>query len=194
MPIQVDLEARRAEIAAATLRVADRDGLRGVTIRSVASELNASTTFITNYLPTRPALLVNALRHIEERWLGELESELSGSDPATALRAAMRSAVQWDEEELLRSHFWIAVLAVPNRDDELQGYLNESTAAFKFVFTKLVDQCGHGDPAGAADHLLLIAQGAFVSIVETPQEWTNERLVAIADSAVDTILGAVRRG
>lgn len=188
MPIQVDHEARRSEIAAATLRVANRDGLRAVTIRSVAAELKASTTFITNYLPTRPALLVNALRHIESRWLGELEAELAGGDPAGSLRQAMRSAVEWDEEELLRSHFWIAVLAVPGRDAELQRHLDESTAAFKAVFAKLVDQCGHADPAAAADHLLLIAQGAFVSIVETPQEWTNTRLRAVADSAVDSIL------
>ncbi|NND03766.1 MAG: TetR/AcrR family transcriptional regulator [Acidimicrobiia bacterium] len=188
MPIQVDLETRLSEIAAATLRVAGVGGLRGVTIRSVAAELGASTTVITNYLPTRSSLLVNALRHIESSWLSELEAELVGSTPAQSLRKAMRLAVSWDAEELLRAHFWIAVLAVQQRDEQIQGHLDESNAAFRSVFAKLVDQCGHPDPASAADRLLLITQGAFVSIVETPSEWTNARLIAVADGAVDAVL------
>lgn len=188
MPIQVDLDSRRAEIAAATVQVAARDGLRAVTIRSVAAELGASTTFITNYLPTRPALLVNALRQIEGEWLAELEGELVGAEAAQSLRRAMRSAVQWDEEELLRSHFWVAVLAIPHRDLEVEMHLDESTAAVRAVFTKLVDQCGHPDPELAADLLLLVAQGAFVSIVETPDAWSNDRLRRAADAAVDAVL------
>ncbi len=188
MPIRVDLEARRGEIAVATLAVAARDSLSGVTIRSVANELGASTTFITNYLQTRSAVLVNALRHIESSWLNELEAELVGSEPGESLRQAMRSAVRWDDEELLRAHFWIAVLAVPHRDEEVQRHLDESNEAFMAVFTKLVDRCGHPEPAAAADRLLLMAQGALVSIVETPHEWTNERLVSIADSAVAAVL------
>ena len=144
---------RRRAIAAATLRVAARDGLRAVTIRSVARQLGASTTFITNYLPTRSALLVNALQQIDEEWLAELEGELLGGDPAAGLRRAVRSAVEWDAEELLRSQFWVAVLAVPNRDSDIDQHLVESTSAIRTVFSKLADQCGHPDPETAADWL-----------------------------------------
>ena len=123
MPRHVDLDERRAAIAAATLRVAAHDGISGVTIRSVSRQLGASTTFITNYLPTRSALLINALQQIEQEWLGELEGELVGSDPAAGLRRAMRSAVEWDSEELLRCQFWVAVLAVPDRDQDVDSHL-----------------------------------------------------------------------
>lgn len=192
MPIHVDLDVRRAEIAAATLRVAASRGLQAVTLRSVAGELGSSTTFITNYLPTRPALLANALRQIESEWLAELESELVGDHPREALRRAMRSAVAWDDEELLRSQFWIAVLAVPQRDAQVSSHLIESTAAVRAVFAKLVDQCGHPAPEAAADLLVLVAQGAFVSIVETPQQWDNQKLQAAADEAVDAVLAAAK--
>jgi AcrR family transcriptional regulator len=188
VPIQVDLAQRRAAIAEATVRVAARGGLQEVTIRSVAAELDASTTTITNYLPTRTALLVNALQQIESLWLEELESELVDDDAEAALRNAMRSAVDWDEDELLRSQFWVAVLAVPQRDAEVERHLIESTTAIRALFSKLVAQCGHSDPDVAADMLVLVAQGAFVSIVETPDQWSRHRLMATADAAVDAIL------
>ncbi len=188
MPIQVDLAERRAAVADATVRVAARDGLQAVTIRSVATELSASTTFITNYVPTRTALLVNALQQVESTWLEELEAQLVGDEPRQALRRAMRVAVDWDADELLRFQFWIAVLAVPHRDAEVDRHLVESTTAMRDLFTKLVDECGHSQPKIAADVLILVAQGAFVSIVETPEQWSRERLAVTADAAVDAVL------
>lgn len=191
MPIHVDSDERRAAIARATLEVAAQGGLSAVTIRSVAARLGASTTFITNYVPTRTALLVNALRQVEEEWLAELEEALAGEDPVLALRAAVRSVVQWDAEEMLRSQFWIAVLAVPDRDSAVEDHLIESTAAARAVFAKLVDQCGHPNPATAADILMLFAQGSFVSIVETPGQWSQRRLREAADAAVDAVLAQI---
>ena len=190
MPIQVNLGQRRSAIAHATLRVAARGGLREVTIRAVAAELGGSTTFITNYLPTRTALLINALQEIEQEWLSELEPELTDADPAAGLRRAMRSAVEWDSEELLRCQFWVAVLAVPDRDADVDRHLLESTSAVRDIFAKLADQCGHPDPETAADVLMLVAQGSFVSIVETPDLWDQARLLAAADAAVDAVLAA----
>jgi AcrR family transcriptional regulator len=188
VPIQVDSTKRRAAIAEATVQVAAREGLQAVTIRSVAAELGASTTVITNYLPTRTALLVNALQQIESTWLEELEAEAAGDDATGALRRAMRVAVDWDADELLRFQFWIAVLAAPNRDAEVERHLVDSTAAMRELFSKLVDRCGHPQATIAADMLVLVAQGAFVSIVETPQEWSRERLMETADAAVDAVL------
>ncbi len=188
MPIQVDSAERRAAIADATVRVAAREGLQAVTIRSVAAELGASTTVITNYLPTRTALLVNALQQIESAWLDELQAAVAGDSARDALRRAMRVAVDWDADELLRFQFWIAVLAVPDRDAKVDRHLVDSTAAMRELFSKLVDQCGHPQATAAADMLVLVAQGAFVSIVETPQEWSRERLMETADAAVDAVL------
>lgn len=190
MPIQVDVDARAARIAEATVNVAAENGLSGVTIRAVAAALEASTTFITNYLPTRTALLVNALRQIESEWLAELEDELTGEDPATSLRRAMRSAVDWDDAERLRAQFWVAVLAVADRGPDVGRHLEESAQAVQAVLTKLVDQCGHPDPEGAATFLYLVAQGTFISIVETPGLWSEEKLIGAVDRAVDAVLAA----
>lgn len=176
MPIQVDVQQRRTAIAEATFRVAARKGLGAVTIRSVAAELGASTTVITNYLPTRTELLANAIDRLTDEWLAELDALSGGDDPAAALANVMEAAVSWDGDELLRCQFWVAVLSEPDRTADVQQQLIEAAESVRLVLEKLAEQCGHPDPAGAADQLFLFAQGAFVSIVEAPTRWTAERL------------------
>jgi AcrR family transcriptional regulator len=176
MPIQVDVEQRRTAIAEATFRVAARDGLGAVTIRSVAAELGASTTVITNYLPTRAELLANAIDRLADEWLAELDDMSTDREPGDALRRVMEAAVSWDDNELLRCQFWVAVLSEPNRTDEVQRQLIEAADSVRLVLEKLCEQCGHPEPAVAADVLFLFAQGAFASIVEAPTRWTADRM------------------
>ncbi|PZT71290.1 hypothetical protein DN402_04540 [Streptomyces sp. SW4] len=91
MPIDVDEVQRRKEIAEATLAVAARDGARAVTIRAVAKELGGSTAMVTNYVPTRMALITNAVRAAESRWRADLDAhvgELRGKE-------RLRATVEW---------------------------------------------------------------------------------------------------
>lgn len=189
MPIQVDVTQRRADVADATFRVAARDGLAAVTLRSVAAEMDVSTTTITNYLPTRADLLLNAVDRMTDEWLDELEAARTGRSPDDALRAVMREAVGWDQEELVRSQFWVAVLAT--QSPQVRRQVGEVEDAVREVLAKLVEECGHPRAAAAADQLFLFAQGSFASIVEAPGRWTPDRLRAAADAAVDGVLSAL---
>jgi len=187
MPIQVDVGQRRTDIAEATFRVAAHEGLGAVTIRSVAAELGSSTTVITNYLPTRTELLANAIDRLADEWLTELDALSADGDPAEALRRVMEAAVSWDDDELLRCQFWVAVLSEPNRSSEVQRQLIEAAESVRVVLEKLAEQCGHPKPSAAADLLFLFAQGAFASIVEAPTRWTADRLRAAARAMVEAV-------
>lgn len=57
MPKQVDADARRAELAAATRRAILRQGLEGVTLREVAREAGWSVGVLTHYFETKDDLL-----------------------------------------------------------------------------------------------------------------------------------------
>lgn len=188
MPIQVDVEQRRADIAEATFRVAARDGLGGVTLRSVAAELGASTTTITNYLPTRVDLLVNAVDRLGDEWRAELEEIIDAYQGEAALREVMRRAVAWDQDELLRCQFWVAVMAAPGRSAEVDRHLVDSEAAIRNLIEKVVEQCDVADPSATADVLYLFAEGVFAAIVEAPALWPPERLTAAADGLVTAVL------
>jgi AcrR family transcriptional regulator len=188
MPIQVDVDQRRADVAEATFRVAARDGLRAVTLRSVAAALGASTTVITNYLPSRADLLLNAIDQIGEEWLAELRQITATSHGETALRRVMLDAVTWDDQERLRNHFWVAVLAAPVRTAEIDERLAAGSEAVRAILEGLLTECGHRDPASAADVLFLVAQGVFVSVVEAEDDWPPERARRTAAAAVDAVL------
>jgi AcrR family transcriptional regulator len=190
MPIQVDITQRRRDIAEATFRVAAREGLRTVTIRSVAAELGASTTVITNYLPTRAELLLNAVDLVTEEWLAELREVVQTQHGEGALREVMRRTVVWNADERLRCQFWVAVLALPDRTAALDAHLAASQEAVRSLLAKVVGQCGHPDPGLAADMLFLFAQGTFVSMVEAESEWPEGRIAMAAEAAVEAVLTA----
>jgi AcrR family transcriptional regulator len=191
MPIQIDVAKRRTDIAEATFAVAAREGLTSVTLRSVAAEMGASTTTITNYLPTRTDLLVNAVDQMAQEWLDELAAILSDGEGPEELRLLMRAAVSWDAAEHLRCSFWVSLLTAKGRTAEIDRHLEATSASVRAVLRRVVEACGHPDPDAAADHLFLVAQGVFASIVEAPSIWTVPRLIAAADLAVDAVLAGV---
>ncbi len=190
MPIQVDVAERRRAIAEATFAVAAREGIQAVTLRSVAAEMGASTTAITNYLPTRADLLVNAVDEMGREWLEELEEIRTETRGSEALRRLMRAAVTWDADEYLRCAFWVTLLAEKGRDERIDAHLTDTSSQVRSAIEQVVAECGHPRPDVAADMLFLVAQGVFVSIVESPTGWPPERVAAAADLAVDAVLGS----
>ncbi|BCK72911.1 transcriptional regulator [Streptomyces libani subsp. rufus] len=94
MPKIVDHAERRAEIIESLVRVAGREGLHAVTMRSVAAEAGVSVRRVQYYFDTKAQLMHSALRYLErqssDRWvarLAELPSGLPARDHVEALLA-----------------------------------------------------------------------------------------------------------
>lgn len=189
MPIQVDVAERRQSIAEATFRVAARDGMAGVTLRSVAGEMGASTTVITNYLPTRADLLINAIDVLGGEWMEEVDEIRSRRAGRAALAEVIRSAVDWDDEELMRCRFWVAVMSTTPRTRDVDFHLAEAAGRVRAVLEELLEEIEVADPEAAADLLFLFAQGVAASIVEDPDGWPRKRTIKAADLALDAVLG-----
>lgn len=104
MPIEVDEAKRLDEIAAATIQVARDRGVRSVTIRAVAEQLGGSTAMVTNYVSSRAALMINALRRAGADWTRELERSIEGTEGEQKLRAAIRwmCTTEQDDEVVRR--------------------------------------------------------------------------------------------
>ena len=67
MPIFVDHDARRQEIADLACRLISEGGIESVTFRKLAAAANCSTTNITHYFPDRHQLLLGSFRASGER-------------------------------------------------------------------------------------------------------------------------------
>lgn len=67
MPRRIDAEARTAEIAEASLRVLERDGLAGLSVRGVAAEAGIAAASLRRAFATQHALREYCLQLIEDR-------------------------------------------------------------------------------------------------------------------------------
>ncbi|MER5308809.1 TetR family transcriptional regulator C-terminal domain-containing protein [Streptomyces sp. NPDC002773] len=186
MPIDVDEVQRRKAIAQATLAVAARDGARAITIRAVAKELGGSTAMVTNYVPTRTALITNAVRAAESRWRSDLEAHLGDLSGADRLRATVEWHLTTDPEDLLLRTLWIEMLSSAHSDPNGVDRQEPYEARAEFLDASLA--AGVPDAGLAADVLSLLTRGYYVSTVEEPAYWTPERASRVARAVVDALI------
>ena len=79
MPRRIDAEARTAEIAEASLRVLERDGLPGLSVRGVAAEAGIAAASLRRAFATQHALREYCLQLIEDRVTARIAAlELTG--------------------------------------------------------------------------------------------------------------------
>lgn len=81
MPRLIDADARTAEIAAASLRVLERDGLARLSVRGVAEEAGIATASLRRAFPTQHSLREHCLTLIEKKATARIRAlaqELSG--------------------------------------------------------------------------------------------------------------------
>ncbi|MDH6627356.1 AcrR family transcriptional regulator [Streptomyces sp. LBL] len=94
----------RADIAAAAVRIADAQGLDGVSMRQVAAELGCGTMSLYNYVPRKEdlyELMVDAASGEHEPW-----------EPSGDWRGDMRR-VAYQTRALMHRHPWVPRLMSP---------------------------------------------------------------------------------
>ncbi|GAA5077616.1 TetR/AcrR family transcriptional regulator [Streptomyces similanensis] len=192
MPIEVD-EARRLDaIAAATIEVARERGVRSVTIRAVAARLGGSTAMVTNYVSSRSALMLNALRRAEEEWAREMAGALEGTSGPERLKAALRwMCTTEDDDEVLRRLMMEIASAGAGAGPEVERRRQATSRRNREEMASLVAEAGLPDPSLGADILHLVLRGFWLSTLEDAECWTAERGERVT-SAVLALLGALR--
>lgn len=93
VPRLIDHDARREELAEAVWRVLARDGVSGVSVRTVAAEAGVSTGSLRHLLPSKVEMLAAALTLVVERasarFLARAQSPLRTRGDVVALLAEM---------------------------------------------------------------------------------------------------------
>jgi AcrR family transcriptional regulator len=102
MPMRVDHNARRRDIADATLRVAARAGLEGVSIRTVAAEAGWSTRPVQYYFADKAALLAAAHARVTERLTDRITEAVlrlgATPEPRAVVTAIVKSFLPIDRD------------------------------------------------------------------------------------------------
>lgn len=112
MPKVVDHAARREEIVDALLRVAERDGLDGVSLRAVAREGGWSTGVLAHYFPAKDDLLAFALARAGSRPVTRgREAAARARTPLLGLRALLREALPVGDDRRREARLWFGLTA-----------------------------------------------------------------------------------
>ncbi|WP_306318166.1 MULTISPECIES: TetR/AcrR family transcriptional regulator [unclassified Streptomyces] len=188
MPIEVDEARRLDEIAAATIQVARDRGVRSVTIRAVAGQLGGSTAMVTNYVSSRAALMINALRRAGADWSRELERAIEGAEGEERLRAAIRwmCTTEQDDEVVRRLMMEIASAAPGAEVDETR----RSNARGDYEgLAELIAEAGLPEPELSGDILHLILRGYWLATLEDAESWPAERGERAILAVVDRLRG-----
>lgn len=181
MPQSVDEDARRREIAQATLRIAEERGANAVTIRAVAEELGRSTAFVTNYVPSRAQLMFNALDLARGAWVDSRELATEGMPGFERLMTLSRWMVQSDEHDTALRSLWLEVLT--SSGPEMKVVLDITDRTYE-AFQDAATEAEIPDAQQIADVLYLFSRGFHVKNVEDPEVWSDER----AQEALETLL------
>lgn len=186
MPRAVDPEERHISVRRAVVRLAISEGFGAVTVRAIAAQLNASTTAVTHYFPTRDAMIAETLRHELGSFSREVDSMLTGLRGADAIRTFVFYVV-FDAPQDLRRFWMRAVIDAPRETmirSELQRFDQEWDARLGDLVDQLDTEKG-ATQATRADQVDLVISGAIMLNAEGVDETILRRTT---QSLLDLIL------
>jgi AcrR family transcriptional regulator len=182
VPRIVDHHQRRREVSAATLRVVVREGLNGVTIRSVARESGWSTGVLNHYFENKRALLLAALREAATQAEHNLQKTVrSKKSSIDVIRATLEEMLPLDERRKARCEVFASfhgeAASDPNMAHEMERYY---TSWRRVVRDAVVEGQADGsirselDPTIVSEMLVAMAdglglQGIFDPTVQSPR-------------------------
>lgn len=185
MPIEVDVQARLQAIAEATVAVAEADGVAALSYRAVARRLGGSTTLVTNYLPTRAALLENALTHAQMVWAEESAEVVRAAPRGRKLHALVHWCCSTGGADLVMRRLLIAAAAEKAVEAPRANFVEQARLDRQDLL-KVARQDGFDEPERVADAMFLLCRGFYFATVENEPEWSNERAGAMVDALFDT--------
>lgn len=197
MPKIVDHEERRAEIVAATMRVIERLGLDGATVREIAQEAGLSRSVLAHYFANKAQILVTAhqtaFAAVRDR-IAAQRAEIE--DPVELLRVALEEAMPVDARRMLEANIDVAFWEFARHDPALRAIRLQSHLEAVEMWTSMareVQATGSArdgiDVDGFGVETQLVIDGTSLQAVLFPEAMTPERQLAV----VATHLGRVLR-
>lgn len=190
MPIDVDLDERLKEIALATLTVMRTEGAAGLTIRAVAKALGGSTTLVTNYLPSRSALLMNVIGYVVADWNQQLRDALDGVPDEQRLAATAAWSVSTEPLDPVIRRLFLELLSRSGDNAELLAALRADTDEQMADLRASAVLASAADPDFVADVLHLALRGFYLTTIESPEVWNTDKATPIILRLVKLLLAA----
>jgi AcrR family transcriptional regulator len=177
VPKLVDHAERRAHITDALVRVAAREGLHAVTMRTVAAEADVSVRLVQYYFDTKAQLMQAALQRLEqqsrERWSARLAGLPDPVTPRAFIEAFLAEALPTDGPSRAFHLVWTSYAVLAMTDPELaeQPFV-EGPNHLERQLTDVLQQAQNDgtlspqlDCPTEAGHLLALSHGLGTSVL-----------------------------
>ena len=123
MPKIVDHAERREQIAHALWRVLRRDGIRSVSVRTVAAEAGWSAGALRYYFPDQAELLAFAMQLVTDRVTARIGDLPDTGDPLVRGVAILEEVIPLDAERRAEFEVWLTFVSQARPSAQLRDRL-----------------------------------------------------------------------
>jgi AcrR family transcriptional regulator len=176
MPIVVDHEQRRREVAEVAADLIARHGLERVTVREIAAATGFSTTVVSHYFRDKRELLMLAYRLAAARARRRIDA--ATGDAPERLRRSVEAILPLDEASRRDWSVWLAFWSVAATDAEFGAEQRRRARETLDLMQRLVAAALGADSVAAgaaAERLLTTVYGIAMQAVFDPTRWPAKR-------------------
>ncbi len=188
MPKHVDHGQRRREIARAAIRVLAREGLTGLSFRSLAAEMGGSLTLVTHYYSTRDELLADIPAQMVLDWQAEVDALDLDPDPLVRLRNLLTWLLPTDvsgfDEEVAR----FALVASREQVAPIRSVQEFDTYIRALIRDHVKPLVSPDDLEDTVDLLRALTNGITVQALTSPEGCPPSRQLRILEAGMNSIL------
>ncbi len=184
MPRAVDHDERREEIAEATWRVIEREGLEGSNLRDIAREAGHTTGVLSHYFRGKRELLAFAFQLVVDR----STERMSRAVREAGVLEALAELLPIDEERRREATIWLVLMTASLRDpvlaEELRQRYGEARRAMMPMFREVFGGAREDAPEDVADEVLAAVDGITVDALTDPERYPPPRQLALLRRAL----------
>ncbi|MFA1543259.1 TetR/AcrR family transcriptional regulator [Actinomadura monticuli] len=198
MPARGDHEARRRDVSEAVWRVLAARGFGGLTLRAVATEMDASTGLLTHYFPSKKALIAHALDLADERTATRPLRD-APAPGLPALRAALLDVLPLTPDAAAMNRVWVGSWDVALADPDLAARQRDRYGSWRGRLRPHVAAAvARGELPASSDvddvvaSAAAFAHGLVVHALFDPARFPADRQTAMLDDFLASLTPAVR--
>jgi AcrR family transcriptional regulator len=190
MPIVVDHEQRRREVAEVAADLIARLGLERVTVREIAAATGFSTTVVSHYFRDKRELLMLAYRLAAVRARHRIDAARGSG--VERLRQSVEAILPLDDASRRDWSVWLAFWSSATADREFATEQRRRSRDTLELMRELIaaELPDGADAATAAERLLTTIYGVALQAVFDPQRWPARRQREAVQAELALLLGA----
>jgi AcrR family transcriptional regulator len=162
---------RRADLARAAYELIAERGLDGLSLRTLARRLDATTGLVSHHFADRAELVEAALDHAARVIVERVQGAGADADPVDLLALVLPT----DDVTRENWRFALSVRAAAMVDPSLRRFPDTILGYWEKYLPARLAPFVEGSPLEAARHLVLLVDGIALQAVVDPKRWPPKR-------------------